>query len=312
MIDEKKGELVELTEAEVAARYKKMAKAPLPQPIGDYNKGEKYPPKPRRGPILFVGEDIVVTDLPVKEGAEVAPIWAGKIAGLGKKEVCLQRAEPLAVRLPKGELVLLKGHPFQVHGKSEDGCRLVLRCLPKDVQRQFENTPLEQRLQFLQDLYTKNAVPADEQTKVRDFLADLEKAAAETAAVGEAKALLDQALGGSDPGGGVQEELARRILHPENVPQFHNNSPSLVETPAFPAGTQVIGMDLGTRPDIAVVYVQHECGGTLEIPLSALEEVASGTWGTIPCPKCKARLNDLIIAEWDKHEKARKETPHEQ
>ena len=37
------------------------------------------------------------------------------------------------------------------------------------------------------------------------------------------------------------------------------------------------------------------CGFKLGIFDYQLEEMASGTWGTIPCPKCQEPLNNKII-----------------
>lgn len=48
-----------------------------------------------------------------------------------------------------------------------------------------------------------------------------------------------------------------------------------------------------------IVTVNCKCGFKLGIRYNDLEEIAAGVWGTIPCPKCKTRLNDKIkgIAE---------------
>ena len=43
-----------------------------------------------------------------------------------------------------------------------------------------------------------------------------------------------------------------------------------------------------------MVVVKCDCGFRLGIQAKDVEEIAAGVWGTIPCPKCKARLNDKI------------------
>lgn len=46
----------------------------------------------------------------------------------------------------------------------------------------------------------------------------------------------------------------------------------------------------------ALLAVVCDCGFRLGIRQHDLGEIAAGVWGTIPCPRCKARLNDKIQA----------------
>jgi hypothetical protein len=43
-----------------------------------------------------------------------------------------------------------------------------------------------------------------------------------------------------------------------------------------------------------VVIPCDGCGFRLLIPDEHMDEIAAGVWGTIPCPKCKASLNNKI------------------
>lgn len=44
----------------------------------------------------------------------------------------------------------------------------------------------------------------------------------------------------------------------------------------------------------SAVPVVCDCGFRLGIRKEDLDEISAGVWGTIACPKCKARLNDKI------------------
>lgn len=48
------------------------------------------------------------------------------------------------------------------------------------------------------------------------------------------------------------------------------------------------------HPPEDMVVVVCDCGFRLGIKKFDLDEITAGVWGTIPCPRCKARLNDKI------------------
>ena len=190
MIDERAGRIV-----------------PIPVPIGEFNKGRGGKQNPRLGPGIAKGESVDVCDI----GGNHPRLWTATIAGFGSKEIVLT-GNPGAVALYQGMLVLLKKHPFLVHGLSGDHGQVVLRCLPKKAARRYLETPEYDKDALLLQLAEENKPPVNEAAQVKELLAELEQAAAESKAVGEAKALLDQALAGHDVGGMVQEELARRAM----------------------------------------------------------------------------------------------------
>ena len=190
MIDERQGKIV-----------------PIPIPIEEYNKSRGGKQNPRLGPGIAKGETVDICDIDPAH----ARLWSAKIAGFGSKEIVLS-GDPGGVALYQGMLVLLKKHPFLVHGLSEDHRQVVLRCLPKKAARRYLETPEYDKDALLLQLAEENRPPVNEAAQVKELPAELKQAAAETAAMGAAKALLDQALAGYDVGGMVQEELARRAL----------------------------------------------------------------------------------------------------
>ena len=105
MIDERAGKII-----------------PIPEP-----KTGKGKPQPKLGPVIAKGETYSVCDI---GGPVHRPLWTAKIAGLGSKEIVLT-GDPGATALCHGMMVLLAGHPFLVHGFSQDRRQVVLRCLPK-------------------------------------------------------------------------------------------------------------------------------------------------------------------------------------
>lgn len=50
------------------------------------------------------------------------------------------------------------------------------------------------------------------------------------------------------------------------------------------------------HPPKEMAVVVCDCGFRLGIVRSNLEEIKAGVWGNIPCPKCKAILNEKIKA----------------
>jgi hypothetical protein len=188
MIDERAGKII-----------------PIPEP-----KSGKGKPQPKLGPVIAKGETYDVCDI---GGPVHGRLWTAKIVGIGSKEIVLT-GDVGATALRHGMMVLLSGHPFLVHGFSQDRRQVVLRCLPKKAMRRYLETPEYDRDVLLEVLAEENRPPASEKEQVRELLAELEQATAEvrSKAAGEMKALLDQTLGGNDPGGLVQDELARRAL----------------------------------------------------------------------------------------------------
>lgn len=53
-----------------------------------------------------------------------------------------------------------------------------------------------------------------------------------------------------------------------------------------------------------ITTVLSKCGAKIHVRTGDLEEQASGVWGTIPCPSCGERMNDILKEAYEARENA--------
>jgi len=128
-------------------------------PIGDFNQRSARP-------ILEKGATVEV-ELLYHDGCR----WAGKIVGLGLKTIVLEGEQPAPGN--GKELVLLKEHPHVLHGRSRERRQLVLRPLPRDVERQYLAADAETRAQLLAELARQKQTPKEKQAAAKAAAAAL-------------------------------------------------------------------------------------------------------------------------------------------